>query len=420
VTRRSAFERRLRRELHAVRPPRAAEAERRAWHVVRAAHAARPPVRSRLRGARLALAVAIAVLVVAVALTPAGARMGDWIDDVVSPAPKATRSSLFALPAAGRLLVVADGNAWLMRDDGARRQLGGFDDASWSPGGLHVVAARGRELVALDPDGKENWSRPAAGLVTVPRWSPGYGYRIAYRSGDDLWVTAGNNSDNHLLWRGTGPAPPAWKPLPAAAEQAVAFAAGSRVLVVAVDSGRVLGRTPPGPAPREIWWSEGGRRLVTVTARSVRIHGPRGRLLRALDLPAGFTAAGSAVAPGGRRLAVMAEGTGGRSTSRLLLIRLDRPAAPRSVLVTGGAFEGLTWSIDGSLLVLGVPAADQWLFVRPEGSGGLKSVGSIRKRFAGGREPRRGTFPRPAGWCYPEPANAATGGQPPCSSGSAP
>ncbi|MEA2361973.1 MAG: hypothetical protein QOD71_1118 [Thermoleophilaceae bacterium] len=415
MTRRSAFERRLHRELHAARPPRAADAERRSWQVVRAAHAARAPIRQRRRGARLALAVGAALAAAALALTPAGARMGDWIDEVVSP-----HTSLSSLPTAGRLLVVADGSAWLVSDDGARRQLGAFSDASWSPGGLHVVAARGNELVALDPDGNENWSRPAAGRVTVPRWSPGYGYRIAYRSGADLYVTAGDNTDNRLLWHGTRPTPPAWKPLPPAAEQAVAFAAGSRVLVVEVDTGRVLGRTPPGPTPREIWWAEGGRRLVTVTSRSVRVHGPHGRLLRTVDLPPGFTSAGSAVAPRGRRLAVIAQATGDRSTSRLLLIRLDRPAPPRSVFSAGGAFEGLTWSIDGSLLVVGVPAADQWLFVRPKGSMGLESVQPIREKFEGGREPRRGTFPRPAGWCYSEPANPAAGGQPPCSTGSAP
>jgi hypothetical protein len=420
VTRRSAFERRLGSELRASRPPRAADAERRAWHVVRAAHAERAPVRAPRRGARLAIAIAAAVGAAALALTPAGAKMGDWIDDVVSPAPKATHASLSSLPAAGRLLVVADGSAWLVADDGARRQLGAFSDASWSPGGLHVVAARGHELVALDPDGTENWSRPAPGRVSVPRWSPGYGYRIAYRSGPDLHVVVGDNSDDRVLWRGTRPTPPAWKPLPPAAEQAVAFAAGSRVLVVAVDTERVLGRTPPGPAPMEIWWAEGGRRLVTVTSSSVRVHGPRGRLLRTVDLPPGFTAAGSAVAPGGRRLAVIARAAGGRSTSQLLVIRLDRAAPPRSVFTTRGAFEGLAWSIDGSLLVLGVPAANQWLFVRPEGPVPLESVGGIRKQFGGGREPRRGAFPRPAGWCYPGPASAATGRQPPCSSGSAP
>jgi hypothetical protein len=414
VTRRSAFERRLRRELHGAPPPRAADAERRAWHVVRAAHAARSPIRSRRQGGRLAVALAAAVTAAALALTPAGAKVGDWIDDVVSPAP-----SLTSLPAAGRLLVVADGSAWLVHDDGARRQLGRFSDASWSPGGLHVVAARGNELVALDPEGEENWARPADGRVTVPRWSPD-GYRIAYRSGSDLHVVTGDNALDRLLAHDVGRTAPAWKPLPEPFEQVLAFAAGARVRIVEADTGRVIGETPPGPAPREIWWAEHGRRLVTVASRSVRVHGPRGRLLRELRLPPGSTAAGSAVAPGGRRLAVIAQAAGKRSTSELLLLRLDQVAPARSLFSSRGEFEGLTWSIDGSVVVLGWPAADQWLFVRPEGSVGLKSVGGIREKFSGGREPLSGAFPRPAGWCYMQPENRTASGQPPCSTGAAP
>ncbi len=414
---RAAFERRLRDELHCASPPRAAEAERRAWHVVRAAHAARAPVRRNRRAARLAVAGATAVVAAALALTPAGARMGDWIDDVVSPAPQVARSSLSSLPAKGRLLVVADGGAWLVRDDGARRQLGGFSDATWSPGGLFVAAARGRELVALDPQGHERWTLPATGRVGVPRWSPD-GFRIAYRSGRDLRVATGDSTDDWLLARGVGAAPPAWKPLAAPSQQVLAFAAGGRVRIAEADPPhRLLGTTPPGPAPRELWWARGGHRLVAVTSHAVLVHGPRGRLLRTVTLPRGLTAVGSALAPDGTRLAVITEPLGRRATSELLLVRLDRAAPPRSLFSARGSFDGLTWSIDGSLLVLGLPEADQWLFVRPHGPGGLESVRRIREQFGGGREPRRGEFPRPAGWCYATPA---AGAQPPCSSGSAP
>jgi hypothetical protein len=195
----------------------------------------------------------------------------------------------------------------------------------------------------------------------------------------------------------------------------LAFAAGGRIRIVQVDTGDELGRTPLEPTPREIWWADGGRRLVTVGSRAVRIHGSRGRLLRTVELPRGSKAVGSAIPRGGRRLAVIA--TRG-SASSLLVLRLDRPARPRSLFSARGEFEGVTWSIDGSLIVVGLPQADQWLYVRPRGAGAPESVGRLRRLFEGGLEPRRGAFPRPAGWCYREPA--ATGTQPACPPASAP
>jgi WD40-like Beta Propeller Repeat len=418
VTGRAALERTLRDELRTARSPRADEAERRAWRVVRAAHAARAPAHRRRPVARLALAALLAVAAAATALTPAGAKVGDWIADVVDP-PRASPTSLSSLPADGRLLVVGDRGVWVVDDDGTRRQLAGLRDATWSPGGLYVAGARGRELVALDPQGTERWTRPAAGVVTTPRWSPD-GYRIAYRSGDELRVAVGDNSNAWSLARGATAVAPAWKPLPEPAEQVLAFAAGGRVRIVEVDTGRHLGATPPGPAPREIWWARDGHRLVTVAASSIYIHGPRGRLLRVVPLPAGLEAGGSAVTRGGRQLAVIARHPGPDGASELLLLRLDRDTPPRRLLSAPGPFEGLTWSIDGSLLVVGRPRADEWLYVRPSASARLQSVEGVRELFAGGAAPRTGAFPRPAGWCYAEPTDLSASGEPPCLSGSAP
>jgi dipeptidyl aminopeptidase/acylaminoacyl peptidase len=397
----AAAERRLRARLRAVAPPRPADAERRAWHVVRAAHASRAAAPRVRRGPRLALAGAAAVVVAAVALTPAGARVGDWIDDVVSPTP-AQRSSL-ALPAPGRLLVVADGSAWTVAEDGARRRLDGLSDATWSPGGLFLAAAHGRELVALEPGGVERWVRPAAGRVSLPRWSPD-GYRIAYRSGSDLRVAVGNDSDDWLVARSVAAVAPAWKPLPAPAEQVLAFMSGGRLRVVEVDTRRLLGVTQPEPRVREIWWAQGGRRLLAVSAHSVRVHGPGGALLRTIELP---TITGSALRPGGRELAV-AVTRGARND--LLLIKLGVDAPPRRLLESGSRLEGLAWSTDGSRIVVGRPQADQWLFVSPRGSIAPESVRRIDAKF--------GSFPRPAGWCYAESGNRSTSGRPPCLPGS--
>jgi dipeptidyl aminopeptidase/acylaminoacyl peptidase len=421
--RRSGFKRRLRDGLHAARPPRAAEAERRAWEVVRTAHSERDPVRRPAGPRRLAVAALAAALAAVLVLSPAGAKVGDWIGDVVDPTPDATRSTLGSLPADGRLLVVGPGGPWVVRDNGARDRLGDFTDATWSPGGLFVAAVRGRELVALEPDGDERWARPAPGRVSAPRWSPD-GFRIAYRSGRDLWVAAGDNSSAGRLARGIGPTAPAWKPGAPTPGQVVAYSSGRRIRIVEEDSPRLLGTTPPGPVPRELWWTADGRRLVAVSSGEIRVHGARGRLLRRIALRSGVRATGSALDAAGQRLAMALEEKG-RRASEVLVYWLDGRgrSAPERLYAGPGSIEGLTWSIDGRVLVVGLPEADQWLLVRPRAREQLREVSGIRSKFAGGsRAATRVTapFPRPAGWCYAEPPKPPAVGVPACSTGAAP
>ena len=85
-----------------------------------------------------------------------------------------------------------------------------------------------------------------------------------------------------------------------------------------------------------------------------------------------------------------------------------------------GKIEGLTRSIEGLVLVLGLPEARQWVFLRPGGRGRLDVIGRIPSQFAGGGRAGDATaaFPRPAGWCYAEPRDVRP--FPPCSSGAAP
>jgi dipeptidyl aminopeptidase/acylaminoacyl peptidase len=286
-----------------------------------------------------------------------------------------------------------------------------------------VAAARGRELVALEPDGDERWARPAPGRVSTPRWSPD-GFRIAYRSGRDLWVAAGDNTSAGRLARGIGPAAPAWKPGAPTPGQVVAFSSGRRLRIVEEDTPRLVGVTPPGPAPRELWWTADGQRLVAVSAGEIRVHGARGRLLRRIALPSGTRATGSALDAAGRRLAVAVEETA-RRASEVLVYRLDGRgrSVPGRLYGGPGSIEGLTWSIDGRVLVVGLPEADQWLLVRPRAREPLSAVVlGIRSKFAGGsRSAARfsAPFPRPAGWCYAEPPDPSALGVPACSTGAA-
>ncbi len=366
--------------------------------MVRAAYAQAPPrARSQVAGARMRTTVALAaatLLLAVLALTPAGATVGGWIGDVVDSGSGSARPVLQELPAPGRLIVQAREQAWIVQADGARRRLGRWTAATWSPGGLFVAAARARTLAALDPHGRLRWSLLADGPVSQPRWSPD-GYRVAYRSGEDLRVVAGDGSGDHLLARGAEYTAPAWRPGRRPGEQQLAYAVGVHVLVVAADSGRVIGRTRAEMTPQELWWTRDGRRLIAVSKGQVLVHDARGRLLRSVRAPRGLRFEGSALAPDGRRLALLAPRQDGLS-SELLLLRVDRRAVPpRRAFVGPGFYEGLAWAPNGRVLALASVGTDRWLFVRAGRR--TSAVGRIRAQFGPGA--------RPAAWCYPEPSS---------------
>ena len=56
------------------------------------------------------------------------------------------------------------------RQDGSKRLLGGYHEASWSPFGRFVVASRANELAALEPDGDVRWTL-ARRASRSPRWT---------------------------------------------------------------------------------------------------------------------------------------------------------------------------------------------------------------------------------------------------------
>jgi hypothetical protein len=372
------------------------QAEERAWRVVSAAFEERADDRPRpaMRHGRGRLAIALAALLAlgAIALTPAGAEVGDWIEDTFDPGQDDAKPAIFSLPAQGPLLVSSGGDSWVVQPDGSKRRLAGYDEASWSPSGLFVVAARSNELFALEPDGDIRWSlgRPD---VNRPAWSlDAPDTRIAYRSGSDLRVVAGDGTGDRLLASRVAPATPAWQP---GARNTLAYVdARGRVVVAAADSRRALWRSAPGPSPGQLAWAMGGRRLVAVSPRVLRLFDASGRQVATRTLPPGLRAGALAVEPSGVRAAlVLVEPLARRS--EVVSLSLDSGRLGRRMFAGDGRFSELAWSPDGRWLLVAWPDADQWLFIRSARVRKILSVSNITRQF----NPEGGGFPRLAGWC---------------------
>ena len=198
----------MKRELEQIDVPREHEAREDAWKVVRAAFAEHEPGPHR-RSWKPVAAIALAAAVVAGLLSPPGQAVLDEIREVVGV--EQAEPALFSLPAPGRLLVTSDSGAWVVDEDGSKRLLGRYREASWSPFGAFVVGARANELVAMEPDGDVRWSlaRPD---VRFPRWGGSRtDTRIAYLSRGGLRVVNGDGTGDRLLDAGAAARAPVWR-----------------------------------------------------------------------------------------------------------------------------------------------------------------------------------------------------------------
>jgi hypothetical protein len=316
--------------------PRERQAEARAWAVVRRAYAEREPVAWPRRHARPLAVAAVLAAVVAAALSPPGRSVVHSLRKAVGV--KEAEPALFSVPTRGQLLVTSRSGLWLVQEDGSKRKLGRYRDATFSPHGLYVAATRANQLVALDPKGDVRWTlaRPAP---RFPAWAgTRTDTRIAYLSGSQLRIVAGDGTGDHAVGR-AALVPPVWRPGP---RRVLAYSDGRRAIVYDVDSGSVLRRI--APAPRELAWSRAGR-LLRRDEPGIRIrHGQ------------------SEAVAGGR---VVFRGTG-------IFGQAKRSPDRRWLLVT--------W-----------PTADQWVFVRIEGQRRIVGVSRITAQF--------GRLARVAGWC---------------------
>jgi PQQ-like domain len=385
--------------LHAPVPDEAGAAER-AWALVERAYESREPVgwRRRHRGPLVALIAAGAVVVAA--LTPPGMAVVDRFRDAVGREP--SQPALVELPAPGRLLVLSSEGPWVVHEDGSKRLLGSYKDASWSPKGLFVVATRGRQLVALDPEnGEPRWSLSRTEPVSDPRWGGvGPDTRIAYRSGDTMHVVAGDGSPDAVVAQGVAPVAAAWKPN----SHVLAYVdASGGVHVVEADTHRQLWRTPAVKAVRELAFFRD--RLVVTTASRVFVF-RRGKETPFLKVQAGHVLLNTALLPyGGLLYADYDPGTD--STA---LFRSDCTAAGACLLMPDtrmfegpGRISNLVTSPDLAWIAAGWPAADQFLFFKsaPRRLGKVDAVSNVTAEFSPGLG--AGEFPVILGWAPPAP-----------------
>ncbi|HET9322646.1 MAG TPA: hypothetical protein VFO03_02130 [Gaiellaceae bacterium] len=391
-------ERELRRALLGVQPPDELWAQRRAWELARAAFDERVPTPWPKRHARPLAAAAVAVALLAAVLSPPGRAVIDNVRDaigrerVVEGVPKA-KPALLSLPAAGRILVTAPTGVWVVEADGSKRRLGDYDEASWSPRGLHAVVSTRSQLVAIRPSGEVRWTL-ARPRVHDARWSPS-GFRIAYLSGSNLRVVAGDKTGDRRI----GPAAavaPAWLP---GEEHVLAYVTPQRSLtVVRVEGGETAWATPLRATPAELEWSADGTRLLVAVPLSpsrfaLTVYDPAGRRLQSLPLPGAFRAA--AFAPDDHRIALVRSRAG---RSELLIVDADTLRRQQPVFEGKGAFGDVAWDPAGRWLLLGWESADQWLFIRSTDVEKIKAVSSLAVQFDPGGT-GTGAFPRIEGWC---------------------
>ena len=140
-------------------------------------------------------------------------------------------------------------------------------------------------------------------------WSPNEGYRVAYRSGDQLRVIWGDGTNDAAIGGAAGVAA-AWQPR-TGSRNVLAYAdRNGRVKIVDTDGGQVLARGGSFDVPVELDWTRDGSRLLVLYRDSMQVVDADGRALWRSKFPPDQTAAGAAFIPGTEAVAALLRGTG--------------------------------------------------------------------------------------------------------------
>jgi WD40 repeat protein len=243
--------------------------------------------------------------------------------------------------------------------------------------------------VAIDPHGGVRWELVRSAL-SDPSWYSPTGYRVAYLTGDQVRVVAGDGSGDHLLATGVARVAPAWRP--AHPYQLAYVSGGGRVVLRDADTRRLIWSAPAIGGVELLEWSPGGQRLLVVSRSSVRVFTPGSAASSTISLPAASPVVDGALSPDGRILALVLGGEGGAVYTDQLT---GRQRALHRVLA-GVGLRQVIWSPDGRWLLVSWPAANQWVFVRVLGAPRIAAVSRISQTFATGRHQ---SFPQLDGWC---------------------
>ena len=373
----------MRRELDQIHIPGEHEARDRSLRLAKAAFADRHPApRPNRRKLIPAAAIVAAGAIAAAAISSPGHALLRSIRQSVGV--ESARPALFSIGTPGTLLVHSDGGVWVVQSNGAKRRLGAYTSASWSPHGLYIAATHRNELLTLTPQGEERWSlaRPA---VRFPRWAgTAADTRIAYLTRSRLHVVRGDGTKDvdECGEPAAARIAPAWRP---GSGFVLAFATRrGRVKVLNADACSLRWTSLPGPVPTRLTWSSDGTRLIALAAHSLRVFDAHGRVIVRDDPSDGARDADAIFLPGTNE--VMAVRVHGAQSDVFLL------GSGRSVFHVAGRLGQLVASPDGRWLLVAWPDADQWVFVPVKG-GRVRAIANVSAQF------RSQSFPRVEGWC---------------------